>query len=158
MTSSTVATRLEAAGITLPPPVTPLGIYSTVAEFGNCVWTATHGPLVDGEARYRGIIGDTCSVEDAQAAARLTGLNILSSLQAHLGSLERVRKIVRLTGYVRTVADFESHPKILDPLSELLVTVLGDDVGGGHARGVVGVATMTRQLPVSAELVAVVAD
>lgn len=140
MTDS-VADRLAALGLTLPDAPSPAGSYVPFVRCGSLVFVAGQIPLWNGEIRHRGRIGDTLSVEDGVAAAQLCALNLIAQVRAACeGDLGRVRRVVKLGGFVSCTADFVDHPKVLNGASDLMVQVFGD--AGRHARFAVGAPSL----------------
>jgi len=139
--SSTVEARLQAAGITLPEVAAPAGNYVPFVKSGNLVHIAGQIPVLDGELSCTGTVGTDVSVEEAKAAARLVGMNILSQLRAACGGdLDRVVRAVKLNGYVNSAPDFTQHPQVINGCSDLMVEAFGEK--GRHARAAVGVAAL----------------
>ena len=136
------ASRLAELGIELPPPPSALGAYTPVVLVGELLLTSGVLPLVDGELRCAGAVGGDVPVEAAAAAARLCALNLLALMQTATGTLDAVRQVLRLDGYVRSAPGFSAQPAVLDGASELMVAVLGER--GRHTRTAVGVAELPR--------------
>lgn len=147
---TTPETRLRELGIELPQATGSVGNYATALTVRDLVYVSGHGPLKDGQLPYRGRVPDEVSVEDAADAAQLTMLNCLATLQAHLGSLDRVTQVVKVLGLVRARDDFEQHPQVLNGASDLLVDVFGD--AGRHSRSAVGVTSLPFGIPVEIEM------
>jgi enamine deaminase RidA (YjgF/YER057c/UK114 family) len=103
-----------------------------------------------------GRVGEAVSVEDARAAARLTGLNLLAAMREALGSLDRVEVVVKLLGMVNAVPGFRDHPRVIDGCSDLFVDVFGE--AGLHARSAVGMGSLPMNIPVEIEAVVAVRD
>ncbi|MCC7410138.1 MAG: RidA family protein [Gammaproteobacteria bacterium] len=139
--SGRIDARLAELGLTLPETQAPRGNYIPVVISGRHAWVAGQVPLADGEVRYRGRVGADLSVEDGQAAARICALNILAQLKRALdGDLDRVRRIVKVGGFVACAADFSAHPQVVNGASDLFVEIFGD--AGRHARFAVGAASL----------------
>jgi enamine deaminase RidA (YjgF/YER057c/UK114 family) len=119
--------RLEDLGITLPPPPKPLGAYVETVQSGNLLFLSGTLPVEAGVPRFRGRIGGDLTVEDGQHAARLAALNAVSLAKEYLGSLNRVRQVVRLGVSMVTSSGFHEHPKVADAASEVLASVFGPD-------------------------------
>ena len=119
--------RLEQMGITLPAPPKPLGAYVPAVQVGNLLFLSGTLPLEGGVLKYQGRLGSDLSVDEARSAARLAALNALALARQHLGSLDRVTRIVRLTISMATMDDFRDHAKVADGASELLASVFGAD-------------------------------
>jgi enamine deaminase RidA (YjgF/YER057c/UK114 family) len=133
----------------------PAGGYSNAVRHGNLLYLAGHGPLLDGRPTTRGKVPDEVSVEEARAAARLTAINCLATIEHALGSLDDVTRIVKLLGMVNAAPEFAEHPAVLDGASELLLEVFGPDVGT-HARSAVGMASLPFGIPVEVEMIVAV--
>ena len=132
--------RLKALGITLPPPPTPLGTYVEALQSGNLLFLSGTLPVQAGSPQFQGRIGDDLSVEDGRRAARLAALNAIALAREHLGSLDRVKRLVRLGVSLVTTPGFRDHPKVADAASELLEEVFGPD--GISTRLVLGMASL----------------
>ncbi len=146
--------RLSELGIELPPPPSPAANYVTFVEAGGLAYTSGHGPFRPDGSIVMGRVPDSCSIEDAYAAARLTTLSLLATLRAQLGSLERVERVVKVLGLVNSTPEFTAHPSVIDGCSDLLVEVFGER--GRHARSAVGVASLPFGIPVEIELIVAV--
>lgn len=125
--SASAQQRLKDLGITLPHPPTPLGAYVETLQSGNLLFLSGTLPMEGGIAKFQGRIGEELSVEDGQRAARLAALNAIALAKEHLGSLDRVRRVVRLGVSLVTTPGFRDHPKVADGASELLGDVFGPD-------------------------------
>ena len=144
--------RLEELGITLPEPVTPLAAYVPTVRSGAMVYVSGQVPLVDGKVAYTGRLGPNgLGVVDGVEAARRCAINVLAALKAELGQLSRVRRVVKLTGFVASEPDFIDQPKVVNGASELIVAVFGD--AGKHARSAVGMAALPLGVPVEVEAI-----
>jgi enamine deaminase RidA (YjgF/YER057c/UK114 family) len=132
--------RLKALGIELPTPPRPVATYAMAVRSGNLLFLSGHGPFRDGRVVYQGKVGRDLSIEQGQEAARLTGLNLLASVRDALGSLDRVRQVVKVLGMVQCADDFTEHPKVINGFSDLMVEVFGD--AGRHARSAVGMGSL----------------
>ena len=147
-----VEARLEKLGILLPEAVAPLANYVPWVQSGDCVWIAGQVPLVEGEFQYIGKVGADIDLEQAQAAARICGLNIIAQVKAACGGdLDRVVRCLKVGGYVNAVADFGQHPQVINGASDLMVEVFGD--AGCHARFAVGAGSLPRQVSVEIDAV-----
>jgi len=137
--------RLSSA-LTLPPLPEPAGNYVHAVRVGNVVFLAGKGA-----GDTIGKVGRDISIEQAYQIARATGMILLSALTAELGSLDRVVRIVKVTGFVNAVPEFAEHPKVIDGCSDLFVEVLG--ARGRHARSAIGVGSLPQQIPIEIEAV-----
>jgi enamine deaminase RidA (YjgF/YER057c/UK114 family) len=145
--------RLAELGITLPVPAKPVANYVGWVRTGNLVYTAGQVSLKDGKIEYQGKVGSDYSVEDAQKAARLCAINIIAQIkEACDGDLDRVRRIVKLVGFVNAVPEFTDHPKVVNGASDVMVEVFGDR--GKHARSAVGSGSLPINVAVEVEAIA----
>jgi enamine deaminase RidA (YjgF/YER057c/UK114 family) len=143
--------RLAELGIELPEVFAPAGSYLGCVVDGDLVYVSGHGP-VSGGTEVTGKVGRDVSLEQARQAARLTGLSILATLRAELGSLDRIGRIVKIFGMVNAAPGFTSTPAVIDGCSELLLEVFGP--AGRHARSAVGMAELPFDIAVEIELIA----
>jgi enamine deaminase RidA (YjgF/YER057c/UK114 family) len=150
MTNSTAEKRLKALNINLPPAPTPLGAYVETVRTGNLLYLSGTLPVQPGELKFLGRIGGELTTEEGRAAARLAALNALALAREHLGSLDRVNRVVRLGVSMVTTPEFREHPKVADGASELLASVFGPDKTS--TRMVVGVSSLPLGLCVVTEL------
>jgi enamine deaminase RidA (YjgF/YER057c/UK114 family) len=148
--------RLEQLGIDLPDPAPPQGAYVPLVRTGSLVFTAGAGCYRDGQWVYQGRVPDEVGLEEARDAARITGLNLLSSLKAAVGSLDKVSRVVKVTGFVASAPGFRAQPEVVNGASELFVEVFGEK--GKHARSAVGVSQLPLDVPVEIEMVVEVCD
>jgi enamine deaminase RidA (YjgF/YER057c/UK114 family) len=138
---STIEQRLSQAGVSLPAAAAPAGSYVPWQRSGNQVLVAGQLPLRDGKLAVSGRLGDNVSLERAQEAARLCGLNILAQVKAACGgSLPDGLRCLRLGGFVACTPEFQDHAKVVNGASDLMVAAMGD--AGRHARFAVGVASL----------------
>jgi enamine deaminase RidA (YjgF/YER057c/UK114 family) len=119
--------RLKDLGINLPHPPTPLGAYVEAVQAGNLLFLSGTLPVEGGVPRFLGRIGAELSIDDGRRAVRLAALNALALVKEHLGSLDRVTRVVRLGVWLVTTPEFREHPKVADAASELIVNVFGAD-------------------------------
>lgn len=153
----TVEQRLRELGHELPGVPKPAGSYVPAVRSGSLVFTAGQVPLVGGEPAYTGKVGGEVSVEEAQRAAATCALNALAAIEyVEEGTLERVRRVVKVTGFVASAPGFNGQPGVLDGASELLGAALGE--AGVHARSAVGVAELPLNVPVEVELIVELAE
>ncbi len=141
-------------GWRIPDPPSPQGSYLPWTIHGNMVFTSGMGPLRDGKRAFVGRVGENISLDEAQVAARLCVLSGLGSLRAAIGGLDRVERILRITGYVRVAEGFVEIGKVLDGASDVLVHLFGER--GRHVRTAVGVCELPFAIPVEVDLVAAV--
>ena len=148
---SKVEERLAAMSLTLPTVPTPLGNYVVAKTVGNLVYLSGSGPRKPDGSYIVGKVPSVCSEEDAYAAAQLVGLNILASLKAEIGDLDRVRQVVKVLGMVNADASFVNHPKVINGFSDLMVEAFGDP--GRAARSAVGMGSLPGDIPVEVEMI-----
>ncbi|HEY1948793.1 MAG TPA: RidA family protein [Bryobacteraceae bacterium] len=142
--------RLAELGIELASAPTPLGAYVESLQTGNMLHLSGILPVIGHEPKFVGRMGGKYSVEQGREAARLAALNVLSTARNHLGSLDKVTRVVKLTVYLATEEDFRALPKVADAASELLRDVFGEDKL--PVRMVLGVATLPLGVPVVLEV------
>ena len=147
--------RLQDLGIVLPEVAKPAGAYLPAVVSGNLVFTAGQIPLVDGKLVATGKVGKEITQEQAKDIARICALNAVSAVRGAIGDLDRVKRIVKVVGFVASTPDFTQQPFVLNGASELLQQIFGDD--GIHARSAVGVAVLPLDAPVEVELVVEIA-
>jgi enamine deaminase RidA (YjgF/YER057c/UK114 family) len=148
--------RLQELGVDLPAPAAPVAAYVPCVRTGNLVYVSGQVPSVDGKPTHLGHLGDDVDLEAGRAAARTCAVNVLAALKAELGELSRVRRVVKVTGFVAATADFTDSPKVVNAASELFGEVFGD--AGRHARAAVGVAALPLGVPVEVEAIVEVED
>jgi enamine deaminase RidA (YjgF/YER057c/UK114 family) len=144
--------RLKELGIILGPVSAPVANYVNAVRTGNLLFLAGKGgpPGPDGK-RPQGKLGREYTVEQGYQHARTTGLEILAVIRAELGSLDRVKRVVKVLGMVNAVPEFADHPKVINGCSDLLVQVFGER--GKHARSAVGMGSLPMQIPVEIEVI-----
>lgn len=146
-----VERALAGLGLTLPPPPAAVANYVGAVVAGNLVFVAGHGPVKDGQLTYKGKLGREFTTAQGAEAARLVMLNCLATLKAAIGSLDRVRRIVKLLGMVNGTPDFTEQPQVINGASDLLVSIFGDR--GRHARSAVGMGSLPFNIAVEIEMV-----
>ena len=147
----TVAGRLDSLGIVLPPPFPPAGNYLPCVIDGGLVYVGGHGPVA-GDQMVRGKVGGDLTLEQGREAARMTALSILATLQAELGDLGRIQRIIKVFGMVNAAPGFDRTPAVIDGCSDLLVEIFGE--AGRHTRSAVGLAGLPFGIAVEIELIA----
>ncbi len=143
--------RLDELGLTLPELPVPVANYVRAVRTGDLVFLAGHGPVRPDGEYVTGKVGQELTVEDGQAAARLTGLALLSSLKGEIGSLDLVKQIVKVLGMVNSAPEFTDQHKVMDGFSDLMVEVFGER--GRHARSAVGMVSLPIGLAVEIEMI-----
>ncbi len=149
--------RIQELGIELPMPPRPGGNYVPAVRTGNLLYLSGCGPARPDGSVITGKLGATMTIEEGYAAARLTGLNMLANIRGALGSLDRVRKVVKTLGMVNSTPDFSAPPKVINGFSDLFVEVFGEEAGRG-ARSAVGMAALPNQMAVEVEIILEVDD
>ncbi len=144
--------KLESLGITLPTPPKPAGSYIPVVRTGNLVFVSGQIPIKDGQVQFKGQVPTSISVEDAQKASKLCITNVLAQLKAELGTLDKISKIVRVSGFVNSSPEFYEHPKIINAASDLLFEIFGEK--GKHTRIALGVSSLPLNSAVEIDLIA----
>ena len=148
---SNVEEKLRQMGLELPEVAAPVAAYVPTVRTGNLVFVSGQVPRVKGEIQYRGHLGSDLSVEDGRAAARLCALNALAAVKKEIGDLDKVRRVVKVTGYVASAAGFTDQPKVVDGASLFLGELLGEK--GKHARAAVGVNELPLGVAVELEMI-----
>jgi enamine deaminase RidA (YjgF/YER057c/UK114 family) len=148
--------RLAQMGLTLPSAAQPSFNYVPVVIDRGIAYVSGQLPKVDGEVRVQGRLGEGVSLEQGKDAARICGVQALACLAEALGSIDRVARILRVTGFVSSAPGFFHQPAVIDAVSELMVEVFGE--AGRHARSAIGVAALPRNAPVEVEVIASVRD
>lgn len=144
--------RFAATGLILPPAPLPLGVYKPYLIDGKYLYVSGHGPVqTDGQLMI-GRIGDDMDMEQGKLAARQVGLTILATIKTHVGSLDKVKRVIKVLGMVNCVADFTKHPYIINGCSELFKTVWGEENGVG-VRSAVGMGSLPDNIPVEIEAI-----
>ena len=144
-------TRIKQLGLTLPAPGKPLGNYVPGVRVGNLLFLSGHGPVREATATARGKLGRDLSTDEGYKVARDVGINLLGSARHILGSLDKVKRVVKVLGMVNSADDFGEQPKVINGFSDLMVEVFGDD--GRHARSAVGMAGLPMGIPVEIEMI-----
>ncbi|GAA2175250.1 RidA family protein [Agrococcus versicolor] len=147
-----VADRLRELGLALPAVAPPVAAYVPAVVSGHHVYTSGQLPFVDGALPATGKVGAEVSAEDAKGYAATCILNALAAVESQIGSLDRVTRIVKVTGFVASAPGFTGQPGVVNGASELLGELLGE--AGVHARSAVGVAELPLGAPVEIELIA----
>ena len=146
-------TRLQELHITLPPAPKPVAKYKTAVQVGNLLYVSGHGPAKgDEKTPTAGKVGSDLDADQGKQVARLVGLNILSTVKNTLGSLDKVKRLVKTFGMVNCTDDFKDSPKVINGFSELMAEVFGDDDGVG-ARSAVGHNALPSNIAVEIECI-----
>ena len=144
--------RFAQTGLTLPPAPKPLGVYKPFLIDGNHLYVSGHGPFKDDGSLIKGRIGEEVNIEDGKLAAQQVGLAILSTIKTNLGSLNKVKRVIKVLGMVNCVSTFEKHPYIINGCSELFKSVWGEQNGVG-VRSAVGMGSLPDNIPVEIEAI-----
>ena len=136
----------------LPPAPKPMGVYTPFLISGNQIFVSGHGPLQADGTFTTGKVNQDLTLEEAKAAARQSGLAILSTLKANLGNLNKIHRVVKVLGMVNCGPDFDKHPYVINGCSELFAQVFGPDKGIG-VRSAVGMGSLPDNIPVEIEAI-----
>jgi enamine deaminase RidA (YjgF/YER057c/UK114 family) len=148
--------RLQDLKLNLPPAPKAAGVYKPMVQIGNLVYVSGHGPLRPDKTMITGKVGTELTEAQAKEAARVTGLAILATLKAGLGSLDRVVRTIKTLGMVNAVPEFQNHPAVINGCSELFRDVFGEE--GVGARSAVGMGSLPSNIPVEIEVIFEVRD
>jgi enamine deaminase RidA (YjgF/YER057c/UK114 family) len=143
--------RLAELKLELPPAPKPVATYVTAIQHGDLIYVSGHGPLRSDGTLITGKLGATMDVAAGQAAARQTGLAILSTLRAHLGSLDKIERLIKSLGMVNSTPEFGEHPKVINGYSDLMKDIFGD--AGIGTRSAVGMVALPAGIAVEIEAV-----
>ena len=143
--------KLKQLGIELPEAPSPLGSYIPIVRTGNLVFLSGILPLIKGNLLRQGRVGEDIRLDEARDDARTAAINALSVLKANIGSLNKVKRCVKITGYVASAPDFTEQPKVLNAASDLMFEIFGE--AGRHARAAIGVNVLPLNSPVEIEFI-----
>jgi len=144
--------RLLDAGLTLPAAASPIANYVPAVRSGNLLFVSGQLPLKDGKVAFEGHVGNTVSVEQGAEAAKLCALNIIAQAKAALGGdLDKVKRVVKLTGFVACLPAFGQHPQVVNGASDVMVLAFGE--AGKHTRAAVGAPSLPRNAAVEVEAI-----
>jgi len=144
--------RFSSLGLSLPPAPKPVAVYRPLVIHGGLAYVSGHGPLKEDRSLITGRVGADLTLEEGKAAARQVGLAILATLREQLGSLDRIRRLIKVLGMVNSAPDFLDHPKVINGCSELFAQVFGDEYGIG-ARSAVGMGPLPGNIAVEIEAI-----
>lgn len=147
-----VEENLKNLGIIIPDAPKPLGAYRPVAISGNIIFVSGQLPIEKGKLKYKGKVGSDISLDDGVHASKIAAINILSVMKQELGDLDKINRILKLTGYVASAPGFDMQAKVVNGASELFYQVFGEN--GIHARAAVGVFELPLGAPVEIEAIA----
>ena len=145
-------TRIQELRLELPPAPKPVAVYKPLVVAGNLAFVSGHGPLRPDKSLITGRVGVDLDLAAGATAARQTGLAILATLRSELGSLNRVKRVIKVLGMVNAAPDFQDHPKVINGCSELFAEVFGADCGVG-ARSAVGMGSLPGNIAVEIEAI-----
>jgi enamine deaminase RidA (YjgF/YER057c/UK114 family) len=143
--------KLRELGIELPKAPAPLGSYVPAVRAGNLVFLSGILPLIQGKLPRQGRVGEDISLDEAREDAKTAAINALSVLKSYIGSLDKVKRCIKITGYVASAPDFTEQPKVLNAASDLMFEIFGE--AGRHARAAVGVNVLPLNSPVELEFI-----
>lgn len=151
-----VETRLQEMGIVLPECPKPVAAYVPAVKMGGFVFASGQTPIIDGELIYKGKLGSEITIEQGYDAARIAAIRVLSELKFIVGDLDKIQRIVKVTGYVNSAPDFGDQPKVMNGASELFVKVFGDK--GQHSRVAFGAGALPDNAAVEVDVIAYVGE
>jgi len=143
--------KLQEMGIDLPTPPKPVASYVPTVQTGNLVFVSGQLPFVEGSLKYEGKVGGEVSLDEGYEAAKLCTINCLSVIKGEIGDLSKVKRIVKLTGYVSSAENFNKQPQVINGASDFLGEVFGKK--GEHSRAAVGVNELPLNTPVEIEMI-----
>ena len=146
----TAEENLAKLGVELPEVPVPKAVYKPVLVVGRQLYVSGHVPMLADFTRISGKVGRDMDTDEAKKIARLVGLSILSSIKKHIGSLDKVKRVVKVLGMVNAVPDFDKHPIVINGCSELFASVWGEENGIG-VRSAVGMGSLPDNIPVEIE-------
>jgi len=150
MNIENIEERLASLGLELPPAPAPAGVYKPCLIDGRYLYLSGHGPVLNDRSLIRGRVGKDIDIEAAKLAARQVGLTMLSTIRQSIGSLNHVRRVIKVLGMVNCVPEFEKHPYVINGCSELFALLWGEKNGIG-VRSAVGMGSLPDNIPVEIE-------
>ncbi|WP_163398396.1 RidA family protein [Flavobacterium fluviatile] len=144
--------KFESLGLSLPPAPQPLGIYKPYLVDGKYLYLSGHGPVRDDKSLIIGRIGDDMDIEEGKLAARQVGLTMLSTIVTNFGSLDKIKRVIKVLGMVNCSSDFLRHPYVINGCSELFAEIWGQENGIG-VRSAVGMGSLPDNIPVEVEAI-----
>ena len=148
--NNTAEERFEKLGLVLPPAPSPLGVYKPCLVDGKYLYLSGHGPVQNDKSLIIGRIGKDMDMEAGKLAARQVGLTMLSTIKTRIGSLDKVKRVIKVLGMVNATPDFERHPYVINGCSELFAAVWGEENGVG-VRSAIGFGSLPDNIPVEIE-------
>ena len=146
-----IESALKKLNLTIPPVAKPGGAYVPAVRSGNLVFCSGQGPSKDGKLAFVGRVGSDLSLEQGYEAAKICALNCLAAVQSVIGSLDTIKRVVQVRGFVNCDPNFHDQPKVVNGASELLIALFGD--AGRHARCALGTNNLPNNIPVEVEMV-----
>ncbi len=142
--------NFDALNLILPKAPEPMGVYKPFLQVGNTVYVSGHGTLKSDGTFIVGKIGDNMTMEEGKLAAKQVGLAMLATLKENLGSLDKIKQVIKVLGMVNCTPDFAEHPFVINGCSELLAAIWGEELGIG-VRSAVGMSSLPGAIPVEIE-------
>ena len=152
MAKNSADENFRQTGLTFPEAPSPIGVYKTCYIDGKHFYVSGHGPLQSDGTFMRGRVGHDVDMEQGKLAAQQVGLAILATIQKNLGSLDKIKRVIKVLGMVNCIPSFEKHPYVINGCSELFKIIWGDDNGVG-VRSAVGVGSLPDNIPVEIEAI-----
>ena len=143
--------KLKQMGIEIPEPVKPLAAYIPAMQVGNLVMTSGQVPISDGSVKFQGKVGKDLTEEEGREAAKLCAINCLSAIKSVIGSLEKIKRVVKLTVFISSAEGFTAQPKVANGASEFIGEIFGE--AGKHVRSAVGVSELPLNSAVEIEMI-----
>jgi enamine deaminase RidA (YjgF/YER057c/UK114 family) len=144
--------RFDDLKLELPPAAKPVGVYKPLVIVGSLAYLSGHGPLRPDKSLIKGKVGRDLTLDEGKLAARQVGLSLIATIKAQLGSLSKVKRVIKMLGMVNATPDFVHHPKVIDGASELFAAIWGQDDGVG-ARSAVGMGSLPDNIAVEIEMI-----
>lgn len=152
MQDGTAEERFSQLNLNLPPAPKPVGVYKPSLIEGNLLYLSGHGPVQDDQSLIKGRIGRDMDEEQGKLAARQVGLTMLATIKSHIGSLDNIKRVVKVLGMVNSIPEFEKHPYVINGCSELFAAIWGEENGVG-VRSAVGMGSLPGNIPVEIEAI-----
>ena len=152
----TIEKKIKSLGLSLPEPKDPVGSYVASKVVGNLLFISGKGPLKNDGNYIKGKLGYDLTIEQGYEAARITAINLISTVKASVGDLKKVKRVLKVTGMVNAAPNFTDHPKVVNGCSDLIVKVFGDR--GKHTRAAVGMGSLPSNIAVEIDMILEVMD
>lgn len=152
MQDGTPEERLSRMGLTLPPAPKPMGVYKPAVIAGNFLYLSGHGPVLEDQSLIKGRVGQDMDEEQGKLAARQVGLTMLATIKSEIGSLDNIRRVIKVLGMVNCIPSFEKQPYVINGCSELFAAIWGEEQGVG-VRSAVGMGSLPGNIPVEVEAI-----